>query len=131
MEEYIDSLGQAAASRPVSAPRPPAPRIIAERSSATTEQRARARAIVDALGGQANLRRVEPVALTRLRVELHDLAALDERALVAAGARGTWRLPNDVVHVLLAEDAAPYAAAISAPGDVPDAARVSQTTLVR
>jgi PTS system glucose-specific IIC component len=85
----------------------------------TAGHRARAAAITAALGGAGNIRTVEGVAITRLRVELHDAARLDEQALTRAGARGVMRLGDGVLHVIVGEDSAGIAAAMS--GDRPAA----------
>jgi len=79
----------------------------------TPALRARARELIAALGGESNVERVESAALTRLRVELRDPARIDESALARAGAPGVWRLANGVVHVIVGEDAAALAAALS------------------
>ena len=72
-----------------------------------------ARELIAALGGESNVERVESAALTRLRVELREPARIDEGALARAGAPGVWRLPTGAVHVIVGEDAAALAAAIS------------------
>jgi phosphotransferase system IIB component len=41
------------------------------------------------------------VALTRLRVQVRDARAIDERALEAAGAAGLLRISDSVVHVIV------------------------------
>ena len=56
---------------------------------------------------------MEPVALTRLRIQVREPDAIDEDALTAAGASGVWRLARDVVHVIVGEDAEVLAAALS------------------
>ncbi|SDB48576.1 Phosphotransferase system IIB components [Pseudomonas sp. NFACC23-1] len=57
-------------------------------------------AIVVALGGADNLKHHQPVALTRLRVELQDVARIDRPALSAAGVTGVMTLDNGVVHLI-------------------------------
>lgn len=112
MDEYLRSGGAGAA---------PAPRAVAPAPGATTPvrivvtpaQRERAAALVAALGGEDNVTRVEAVALTRLRVELRDARAIDEAALRRAGGMGVWRLADNVVHVIVGEDAATLAAALA------------------
>ncbi|HEU4641180.1 MAG TPA: PTS glucose transporter subunit IIBC [Gemmatimonadaceae bacterium] len=109
MEEYMRSAGGdgVGASAPAAAPRAPS-RIVA-----TPAQRERAARIAAGLGGERNIVRVEPVALTRLRAEVRDPKAIDEGVLAAAGASGVWRVSDDVVHVIVGEDAAGYAAALA------------------
>ena len=57
-------------------------------------------AIVAALGGVDNLRSHQPVALTRLRVELRDVGRIDRPGLSAAGVAGVMTLGNGVVHLI-------------------------------
>ena len=104
MEEYMRSAGPVAA--------PPAVAVSAARGAPvvvrvepTAEDRVRAAALVGALGGAPNIKRVEPVALTRLRVEVRDNGRVDERALQAAGASGTLRVSDTVVHVVVGSGA--------------------------
>ncbi len=69
-------------------------------------------ALLSALGGKENIARVEPCALTRLRVELRDSRAVDEPALEAAGASGVLRISDSVIHVVMGESAGSTAAAL-------------------
>lgn len=69
----------------------------------------KAEAMVAALGGANNIRAVDPVALTRLRVEVTDAAAVDEAALQAAGVQGLMRLQDDVLHLVIGLNAEQYA----------------------
>ncbi|WP_339483367.1 MULTISPECIES: PTS transporter subunit EIIB [unclassified Pseudomonas] len=57
-------------------------------------------AIIAALGGADNLKAHQPVALTRLRVELRDAARIDRIGLSAAGVAGVMTLDNGVVHLI-------------------------------
>ncbi|HJR67470.1 MAG TPA: PTS glucose transporter subunit IIBC [Gemmatimonadaceae bacterium] len=104
MEEYMRSAGPVAAppAVAVSAARG-APAVV--RVEPTAEDRVRAAAIVNALGGTTNLKGVEPVAMTRLRVEVRDNGRVDDRALQAAGASGTLRVSDTVVHVVVGSGA--------------------------
>jgi phosphotransferase system IIB component len=56
--------------------------------------------IVAALGGVENLKSQQPVALTRMRVELRDVARMDRQALAAAGVPGVMMLEDGVVHLI-------------------------------
>jgi glucose PTS system EIICB or EIICBA component len=58
-------------------------------------------ALMTALGGERNVVKIEPVALTRLRVQVRDARAIDERALEAAGASGLLRISDSIVHVVV------------------------------
>ncbi|AMB85602.1 PTS glucose transporter subunit IIB [Pseudomonas agarici] len=60
--------------------------------------------ILTALGGEANLKSWRRVALTRLRVELHDASRIDSSGLRAAGVPGVMALPGGVVHLLVGLD---------------------------
>lgn len=70
----------------------------------------RAAAFIRALGGSSNIHTVDPVALTRLRLELGDDAIVDDRALEAAGADGVMHLPQNKLHLLVGLNADQYAA---------------------
>jgi PTS system glucose-specific IIC component len=112
MEEHMRAAGAAPApvAAPAVAPAPPAP---ANGVEVTAGHRARAAAVVAALGGAGNVRVADAVALTRLRVELADVARLDEAALGRAGVRGVLRLDGGVAHLVVGEDAAGIAAAMA------------------
>ena len=69
----------------------------------------KARAFINALGGKANIQRVDACAETRLRIVTTN-GALDEAALKAAGVEAIVRLPDRVVHLLTGLNADQYAA---------------------
>ncbi len=69
----------------------------------------KARALINALGGKANIHRVDACAETRLRIVTTN-GALDEAALKAAGVEAVVRLPDRVVHLLTGLNADQYAA---------------------
>lgn len=110
MEEYLATLGVTSAPpRPITgksggASSPPV--------SIGSNHADRATEMAAALGGSANIVAVESTALTRLRVELHDISAIDESALEAAGASGTMRVSRNVVHVIVGDEAPAFAAAM-------------------
>lgn len=56
--------------------------------------------VVAALGGVDNLKSQQPVALTRVRVELRDVGRMDRQALTMAGVPGVMTLDDGVVHLL-------------------------------
>lgn len=56
--------------------------------------------IVAALGGVDNLKSQQPVALTRVRVALHDEARVDRQALSLAGVEGVMPLEGGVLHLI-------------------------------
>jgi PTS system glucose-specific IIC component len=112
MEEYMRSPGAVTAPPVVSAPAARgAPSVV--RVEPTAEDRARATAIVEALGGYDNIADVEPVALTRLRVELRDPSRVRKAALETATG-GVLSASDRVLHVVVGQRAEQYAAAIEA-----------------
>ncbi|RON46744.1 PTS transporter subunit EIIB [Pseudomonas frederiksbergensis] len=56
--------------------------------------------IVAALGGVDNLKSQQPVALTRVRVELRDVGRVDRQALNMAGVPGVMLLDGGVAHLI-------------------------------
>jgi PTS system glucose-specific IIC component len=117
MEEYMKSAGAGVAAPPVATPG-----IVSRAITVTPGHRARAAALAAALGGNDNIESVEAVAITRLRVALGDARRIDEQALERAGASGVMRVSDRVVHVIVGEDAAGLAGALSTEA-APTAAR--------
>ena len=72
----------------------------------------RAEALVKALGGTSNVRNVEAVAATRIRVSVVDDRKIDEAALRAAGAHGVMVPDPGIVHVLVGLGAENYVPAL-------------------
>ena len=56
--------------------------------------------VVAALGGVDNLKSQQPVALTRVRVELREVGRMDRLALSRAGVAGVMPLEGGVVHLI-------------------------------
>jgi|GEM_PF-201566 len=88
------------------------PDLVPDQSSAKATPQAQdkpvvAAAVLSALGGEGNLKSLQHVALTRLRVELHDSERLDTAALRSAGIPGVMTLPNGVFHLLVGLQAQP------------------------
>ncbi len=108
MEEYMKSAGARVAAPPVATPG-----SVNRAIAVTPGHRARAAALAAALGGSDNIESVEAVAITRLRVALADAKRIDEQALERAGASGVMRVSDRVVHVIVGEDAAGLAGALS------------------
>lgn len=75
------------------------PDLIAETVAAPTQSLLSAD-VLSALGGADNLKSLQRVALTRVRVQLQDVAKLDGTALKAAGVPGVMVLAGGVVHLL-------------------------------
>ena len=109
MEEYLRSTGGVTANPSWSEPATPSGVGIA----ATPEQRQRARAIAAALGDDDNIVRVEACAHTRLRVEVRDSRQVDVHALERAGATGVWLLSRTLMHIIVGDQAAGIAAALT------------------
>ncbi len=68
---------------------------------------------MQALGGADNVRQIQAVAGTRLRVEVLQATQVNEAALQALGALAVQTLTTGLVHVVLADDAQPYAKALA------------------
>lgn len=66
--------------------------------------------MVMALGGRRNIRQIDDVALTRLRIEVADSDIVDEAALTAAGVQGILRIPGGKLHLIVGLGADQYAA---------------------
>ena len=73
---------------------------------------ARARSVLAALGGAANVRQVEGAA-NRLLVALADAALIDVEALKRAGLRALARTAPDRAQLIFPEAAGPLAAAMA------------------
>ncbi|MGR2680773.1 N-acetylglucosamine-specific PTS transporter subunit IIBC [Chromobacterium haemolyticum] len=65
-----------------------------------------------ALGGADNVRKVEAVAGSRLRVEVADAALVDQAALQLLGASGVTAFSGTLLHIVLNSDAGDYAAVL-------------------
>jgi PTS system glucose-specific IIC component len=113
MDEYMRA-GGAGLAMPVAAAsaRGPTPTVI--RVEPTPEDRKRAAAIVEALGGRDNIVQLEPLALTRLRVEVRDPARIRTAQLDAGSVLGALNVSDRVLHLIVGPSAERYAAAIDA-----------------
>ncbi|WP_053980999.1 PTS glucose transporter subunit IIBC [Marinagarivorans algicola] len=69
----------------------------------TTRQNAQA--LVNALGGQGNIKQLDAFAKTRLRVELKDSKKLDQAALTAAGVNAVMELAGNTWHLIIGNNA--------------------------
>ncbi|WP_087752061.1 PTS glucose transporter subunit IIBC [Paraburkholderia caledonica] len=78
----------------------------------TTQQAARVEKIRAALGGVANIRKLDALAATRLRVGLRDASQLDTAALKAAGVPATQTLTNGEFDLIVGLDAPNLAGAM-------------------
>ncbi len=61
---------------------------------------------LNALGGRDNIRQLEALAITRLRVQLKDDSVLSHAQLTALGCQGVSQLENGAWHLLVGERAA-------------------------
>jgi glucose PTS system EIICB or EIICBA component len=102
MDDYLRTSGRGEDT--VTPAMPPAGEPWARESAA---------ALLAALGGRANLRRFEAVALTRLRVELADDGRFDEPAARTAGVVAVMRIAPKVLHLIVGDKAAQCALALS------------------
>jgi PTS system glucose-specific IIC component len=111
MDEYMRA-GGVGATAPV-APAPsgrsaPVARVI----RVSAEDRVRADAIVAALGGRDNVVHLEPVAMTRLRVEVRDSTRIRNADLESRAADGVLVVSDRVLHLVVGPNAEQYAAAM-------------------
>ena len=112
MVEYLRTTEAGDEAAPAAAPVTAAVRAAAP-ISIDAGVRDAAAPLVAALGGRANLRLVEAVATTRLRVELADGQRFDEAAARIAGVAGVMRIAPDVLHLIVGDKAAQFAAALA------------------
>ena len=75
------------------------PDLIAETVTAPKQSLLSAE-VLNSLGGADNLKSQQRVALTRVRVQLQDVAKMDAAALKAAGVPGGMVLADGVVHLI-------------------------------
>ncbi len=122
MEEYLKTAGPEAdeveAPSPVHAP--PAAGVIVRLRDPDAARKAAA--WLTALGGAANVERVDACAETRLRVIVRNQSAIDEAALQAAGIEALLKLPGNTVHLLAGLNADQYAAELRGQLAMPKAA---------
>lgn len=115
MQEYLKSAGSDA-DLPVAGVAAAAPEAAAAPAAVaaqdTAQQKARAEKIRAALGGAANILKLEPLAATRLRVALGDASRLDGAALKAAGVPATQALANGEVDLIVGLEAENLAGAM-------------------
>ena len=111
METYLKTAGPEADELPEPSPvrTPPAGMSPGLRDPLAAEK---ARTILEAVGGNSNISRIDACAETRLRLELKAVELLDEAALAAAGVMGVMQLSNRTVHLLVGLNADQYAAEI-------------------
>ncbi|AVG14949.1 N-acetylglucosamine-specific PTS transporter subunit IIBC [Chromobacterium sp. TRC.1.1.SA] len=108
-DEIRGALGSAAAEPQAAAPAVAESLASAAAAGGASIDKARWLA---ALGGAGNVRKIEAVAGSRLRVEVADAALVDQAALLQLGASGVTAVSASLLHVVLQADAAPYAAVL-------------------
>lgn len=111
IQEYLKSAGPEADQVEPASPVKAAPAPAGLQPKLRDPDAARkASAYIAALGGKANIERVDACAETRLRLVLNDDKQLNESALQAAGISGIVKLPGRTVHLLAGLNADQYAA---------------------
>lgn len=111
MEDYLKGAGADADASPAAPAAAISPPAAADTTIAPWVAEA-APALLAALGGKANLRSLEAVAHTRLRVQLADASRFDEAAATHAGAMGVMRVAADTLHLIVGSEAAQLAQAM-------------------
>ncbi|WP_374510489.1 PTS glucose transporter subunit IIBC [Niveibacterium sp.] len=109
MEDYLKSTS---AEADLAAPVATVATAAAAPVGANAQQKARAEKIRAALGGAANVRALEALAATRLRVELADAAKVDTAALKNAGVQATMPVEGGAMHLIVGLEADALAAAL-------------------
>jgi glucose PTS system EIICB or EIICBA component len=117
MQQYLKTAGSDAdlptsAASAAEAVAPVEVAVTETPSPDTTQQKARAEKIRAALGGASNIRKLEALAVTRLRIALADASGLDTAALNAAGVPATQVLANGEVDLIVGMDAEKLAGAM-------------------
>jgi PTS system glucose-specific IIC component len=115
MVEYLKTAGDEADQVPtIAAGESMATAAVAlPKVKADPEAAAKAQQMIAALGGVNNIRVVDPVALTRLRVEVTDAAQVKDQALTEAGVQAAMRVEDQVLHLVVGLNAEQYAIEIS------------------
>jgi phosphotransferase system IIB component len=78
-----------------------------------TTVRSAAAALLTALGGTTNILDLKAVAFTRLRVELADTSRFDEPGARLCGAAAVMQVAPRVLHLIVGDKAAQFAAVLS------------------
>ena len=124
MEDYLkvagaEADGDAAPAATAAAPVAPAGAAATPVPPAADEAledwvREAAAPMLAALGGRANVRKLDAVAYTRLRVELADAAKFDAAAAKLAGVVAVMNAAPGVLHLIVGDKAQQFARALSA-----------------
>lgn len=120
MEEYLKTAGPEADGGMATAPLDTIGTVVGIVSEpVTVEQQVGAAAgqLLTALGGRGNLRRLDAVAFTRLRVELADSSKFDEAGAKIAGMAAVMHIAPNVLHLIVGDKADQFAKTIWALDD--------------
>jgi PTS system glucose-specific IIC component len=122
MLEYLETAGPEAdeAEEPSPVTAPAAVGVVSKLRDPDAANKAAA--WLAALGGAANVERVDACAETRLRIVLRDEARADETALRSSGIEGVIKLPGRILHLLAGLNADQYAAEMRGQLAMPQAA---------
>jgi PTS system glucose-specific IIC component len=118
MEEYLKTAGPEAdgAEVPISTlDVDNAADLSSETVPIEPQVREAAKQMLLALGGQGNVRKIEAVACTRLRVELADAGKFDEEGIKLAGVAAVMQAAPDVFHLIVGDKAGQFARALLSP----------------
>jgi len=107
MEDYLRASGAAPAAVPSPASAVRSPVAAAAADPAMLETAAR---LLAALGERANVRELDAVAHTRLRIRLADPGRFDEVAAKLAGVAAVMKAAPGVLHLIVGEQAGRLAA---------------------
>lgn len=117
MEDYLKIAGQEADgdSAPVvaTAPTEQVATEVSEPAIVEAWVREAAGPLLASLGGRANVRKLEAVAFTRLRVELADGAKFNAAAAQLAGVVAVMTVAPDVLHLIIGDKAEQFASALN------------------
>lgn len=110
MQEYLRSAGPEADEVEPASPVKVQPPAGMQPKLRDPDAGRKASAFIAALGGKANIARVDACAETRLRLVLHDGSRLSEDALKSEGVGALVRFPGQTFHLLAGLNADQYAA---------------------
>jgi PTS system glucose-specific IIC component len=106
MQEYLKGAGPEADEAYTAGQAAPAAQPVAAKPVSVAQGPALSAAqLLAGLGGGANLRKVESIAHTRVRVELADAKGLDRSALSACGVVGLVEVSATTLHLIIGEQA--------------------------
>jgi PTS system glucose-specific IIC component len=110
MQDYLKHAGPEADEVEAASPVKAAPPAGLQPRLRDPDAPRKARAYISALGGAANIVRVDACAETRLRVVLRDGRPVQEAALRAEGVAAVVKLEGQVLHLLVGLNADQYSA---------------------